>query len=218
MYSGKTTWLNMELTNLADTSFRCLKIIHVDDQRTDVASANVDGSTHNSTFQSISDRVTVVRTATLTDVDVRSYHVIGIDEAQFYPDLLDTVQKWVAAGKHVRVVGLDGDFMMRKFGQILDLVPLADQAEKMSAKCKLCLQELEGNAYKGNIFAIVGGFTCKINGNLGAQKEVGGADKYIPVCRYHHSMSSNTSTVISDVATTVTIAISDNGDPQCTAS
>ena len=187
MFSAKTTWLNMELTVRADTGFKCLKVVHIDDNRSDVASNSEDGSTHNSTFQTISDKITVVRTATLVGLDVSEYHVIGVDEAQFYPDLLAAVPDWVAQGKHVRVVGLDGDSKMCKFGKILDLIPLADAAEKVSANCQVCLQELKANDYKGNIFAITGGFTRKIAGNVDSQTDPGGSDKYMPVCRYHHS-------------------------------
>lgn len=187
MFSAKTTWLNMELTNKADTNFHCLKVVHVDDKRDDVANNSEDGSTHNSTFQRISSKIDVIRVATLAEVDVTDYHVIGVDEAHFYPDLLTTVRDWVENGKHVRVVGLDGDYKMEKFGNILDLIPLADAAEKVSATCLVCLKELKDNQYKGNIFAITGGFTRKIVDDNGNQKDVGGADKYMPVCRYHHA-------------------------------
>lgn len=190
MFSGKTTWLNMELTNLADTSFRCLKILHEDDKRPSVTSDSEDGSTHNSSFTKISKGVSVVRTSLLSNVDVTNYHVIGIDEAHFYPDLEAQVREWVEQGKHVRVVGLDGTAQMRKFGQdcgqILDLIPVAEDARKLSAKCEMCLRELQDNQYKGNIFAIQGGFTRKTGGDPNIEKDVGGADKYMPVCRYHH--------------------------------
>lgn len=191
MRSAKTTWLNMELTNKADTKFKCLKVIHTDDKRADVASSSNDGTTHNSTFRAISDKITVVRTSILAEVDVSEYHVVGVDEAQFYPDLVTTITDWVKQGKHVRVVGLDGNFKMEKFGsefgQILDLIPMADSAVKLSATCVKCLEELEANDYKGNIFAISGGFTRKIGGSMTLEKDVGGSDKYIPVCRYHHA-------------------------------
>lgn len=193
MRSAKTTWLNMELTHKADTMFRCLKIVHVDDKRKDVESSSQDGTTHNSTFKSISDKITVVHASTLAEVDVTEYHVIGVDEAQFYPDLVTTVLEWVRQGKHVRVVGLDGNFKMEKFGsefgQILHLIPAADSAVKLSATCVKCLEELQANDYKGNIFAIPGGFTRKIGGDMTSEKDVGGSDKYVPVCRYHHHCS-----------------------------
>jgi thymidine kinase len=44
---------------------------------------------------------------------------IAIDEAQFFPDLLD-FSTWAAdhEGKHLLVAGLDGDYMRRRFGQV----------------------------------------------------------------------------------------------------
>lgn len=44
---------------------------------------------------------------------------IAIDEAQFFPDLLDFCT-WAAdqEGKHLLVAGLDGDYMRRRFGQV----------------------------------------------------------------------------------------------------
>jgi thymidine kinase len=186
MYSGKTSRLNMDLTHMADTGFHCLKVVHMDDQRTDVVSNTDAGSTHNSTFTSLSKKIDVVRATHLAAVDVQTYHAVGVDEAHFYPDLLDCIKDWLSWGKHVRVAGLDGDFKMAKFGQILDLIPLSDRAEKMAATCEFCLDELKAKHYKGNILAITGSFTRKIAGDMGVQKDVGGSDKYVPVCRYHH--------------------------------
>ena len=45
--------------------------------------------------------------------------VIAVDEAQFFPDLLDfCVQAADRDAKVVLVAGLDGDFLRRQFGQV----------------------------------------------------------------------------------------------------
>lgn len=56
---------------------------------------------------------------------VEQYDVIGIDEGQFYPDLVEMVEQWVEAGKVVLVAALDGDFRRKPFGRVLELVPNA---------------------------------------------------------------------------------------------
>ena len=50
--------------------------------------------------------------------------VVGIDEAHFFPDLLDFCAHTTdALSKHVYVAGLDGDFKRRRFGQACCYVP-----------------------------------------------------------------------------------------------
>jgi thymidine kinase len=38
----------------------------------------------------------------------------------------------------VIVAALDGDFMRKPFGRILELVPLAERVEKLTAVCMIC--------------------------------------------------------------------------------
>lgn len=186
MYSGKTTRLNYELTRFADKGLSTLKIIHSDDVRDDVASADASGSTHNSSYRTLSDKITCIRASALSGIDVSRFHAIGIDESQFYPDLYKMVEQWVEVdGKHVRVSGLDGDAFKRKFGQTLDLIPMCDRVKKLNASCVICLAELEKRDFHGNIFSISAPFTKRL-GTSTEQKEVGGSSRYIPVCRYHH--------------------------------
>lgn len=188
MFSGKTTWLNGELTDLADKKFSVLKITHADDQRDDVSICDESGSTHNSSYRSLSPKIKCLRSSLLKNIDVSKYHVIGIDESQFFDDLRETVEYWVEElGKHVRVTGLCGDAFKRKFGQTLDLIPICDEIVKLSSSCQWCLDELAKTNFHGNILSIVGPFTKRLD-NSTEQKVVGGSDSYIPVCRYHHSL------------------------------
>eukprot|EP00069_Balaena_mysticetus_P020888 bmy_13156T0 len=94
--------------------------------------------------------------------------VIGIDEGQFFPDIVEFSETMANAGKTVIVAALDGTFQRKAFGTILNLVPLAESVVKLTAVCMECFREA---AYTKR---------------LGVEKEVeviGGADKYHSVCR-----------------------------------
>lgn len=96
-------------------------------------------------------------------------NAILINEGQFFPDLEEFVRLLLDNNKKVYVCGLDGDFERKKFGQILDLIPLADKVDKLTSLCSLCK-----NGNKG-IFSM----------RLTNEKEqtVVGSENYIPVCR-----------------------------------
>ena len=98
-----------------------------------------------------------------------NYDVILINEGQFFEDLFENVCEWVSIGKKVYVCGLDGDFERKKFGQILDLIPMCDKVHKLTSLCSLCK-----NGTKG-IFSL----------RLTTEKiqTVVGSKNYIPVCR-----------------------------------
>lgn len=197
MYAMKTTWLNGQLTMFADQGFTVLKVVHQNDNRQDVASNSPSGSTHNSSFTSLTSKVNYVRVSELGLVNVTGYQVVGVDEAQFFPDLLITVQSWVEEfGLNVIVVGLDGTFAKKPFGQVLDLIPLSDECIKKVASCQLCLKELSQLNYHGPVIghlAPPAPFSLKIGVSATAVNvvgsdavDVGGSEKYLAVCRYHH--------------------------------
>ncbi|OMO76924.1 Thymidine kinase [Corchorus capsularis] len=98
--------------------------------------------------------------------------VIGIDEAQFFEDLYDfCCEAADHHGKTVIVAGLDGDYLRRRFGSVLDIIPIADSVMKLTARCELCGKR----AF----------FTLRKTDET--QTEViGGADVYMPVCRQHY--------------------------------
>lgn len=95
--------------------------------------------------------------------------VILINEGQFFPDLEEFVKIMLKNNKQLYICGLDGDFERKKFGQILDLIPLCDKVYKLTSLCSLCK-----NGSKG-IFSM----------RLTNEKEqtVVGSENYIPVCR-----------------------------------
>ncbi|XP_074272878.1 thymidine kinase [Silene latifolia] len=98
--------------------------------------------------------------------------VIGIDEAQFFEDLYEFC--CTAAendGKIVVVAGLDGDYLRRSFGSVLDVIPLADTVTKLTARCELCGKR----AF----------FTLRKTEETKTEL-IGGAESYMPVCRLHY--------------------------------
>jgi thymidine kinase len=61
---------------------------------------------------------------------------IYINEAQFFPDLLDFVKRWEE--KDIYLFGLDGDFQRNPIGQILHVIPLCDKVQKLNGFCSRC--------------------------------------------------------------------------------
>lgn len=102
-------------------------------------------------------------------ISLRSAQVILINEAQFFSDLVDVVVDMLREGKQVYVCGLDGDFQRKKFGTLLDLIPLCDKVTKMTSLCSLCKN---GEA---------GIFSMRLTKET--HQTVIGSDNYIPVCR-----------------------------------
>jgi thymidine kinase len=63
------------------------------------------------------------------------HDVIGIDEGQFFPDLIEFTEALTAQGKTIIVAGLDGTFQRQPFGRILELVAQCESITKLSAIC-----------------------------------------------------------------------------------
>ncbi len=100
-------------------------------------------------------------------------HVIGIDEAQFFDDLVDFVNEQLSKKMIIIVAGLDGDYQQREFGDILKLIPIADSYQKVYSMCKICQDGTPGS------------FTKRITNHENQQILVGASEHYISVCRKH---------------------------------
>ena len=81
-------------------------------------------------------KVTAISQVTELDPMIDGMDVIGIDEGQFYPDLVEKVEEYVRKDKHIIIAALDGTFDRKPFGQIPDLIPLCDSVVKVSAICQ----------------------------------------------------------------------------------
>lgn len=65
--------------------------------------------------------------------------VIFVEEAQFFGGLFDFCRKACDEDNKIIIVsGLDGDSDRKKFGEILDLIPICDSVKKLHALCTHC--------------------------------------------------------------------------------
>jgi thymidine kinase len=104
--------------------------------------------------------------------------VILINEGQFFSDLYEVVIDMLKYNKKIYVCGLDGDFERKKFGQILDLIPLCDKVRKLTSLCSLCK---DGTA---------GIFSMRLTDDK--EQTIVGSNNYIPVCRKCYENNENT--------------------------
>lgn len=105
--------------------------------------------------------------------------VIIIEEGQFFDvSMVEDCRKIVNSdGKYLIISALSGDYKMRPFGHIHELLCIATSVEMATAYCEYCDDVVDAS------------YTVKIDGS-NDQVEVG-VDKYAPVCRKHHLMHSN---------------------------
>jgi thymidine kinase len=109
------------------------------------------------------------KTLLTSEIDLLNIEVILINEGQFFDDLYLFVEKYIQQNKQIYVCGLDGDFEKKKFGQILDIIPLSDKVTKLTALCSIC---------KNGTKAI---FSKRLTDER--EQTVIGTNSYIPVCR-----------------------------------
>lgn len=112
-----------------------------------------------------------VKLTDLIGCSIEDYDVIAVDEAQFFQGLRSFVEIALSQGKHVILAGLDGDFRQRPFGEIFDVLPLADEVLKLCALCMTCKD------------GTLGPFTKRCVSTSQVQELIGGSEVYRASCR-----------------------------------
>ena len=168
MFAGKTTTLIKRLENLAREGKR----IEVLKPKRDTRYSTTEIVTHDGV------RLPCVCVGCLDEFVYRSgdsyknSKVLGIDEGQFFEDLVEFCNRAVDEDdKIVIVAGLDGCQKKKKFGRILDLVPNSNSIVKLNAKCGIC-----GNPAP---------FTFRTVPD--SENMIGGAESYTSFCRECHT-------------------------------
>lgn len=113
------------------------------------------------------------------DLNIKDIKYLIIDEGQFINNLVPGVKKLVDDYNiNVIIAGLDGDFNREPIGDILELIPFADQVIKKNAICGYI--DCNNNAI----------FTYK-KSNDNSIVDVGSNEKYMSMCRTHYTEAMN---------------------------
>eukprot|EP00761_Pharyngomonas_kirbyi_P013555 gb/GECH01013584.1/.p1 GENE.gb/GECH01013584.1/~~gb/GECH01013584.1/.p1 ORF type:complete len:220 (+),score=44.22 gb/GECH01013584.1/:1-660(+) len=160
MFAGKTTELIRRIKRYTIAQKKCLLIKY----RKDTRYSDDCMATHDR------QQVMALPCDQLSETEeiMNKYDVIGIDEGQFFPDVVDFAEKAANAGKVVIVSALSGTFQRRPFGKVLEVIPLAEQITRLTAVCMICHRDAS--------------FTRRLIASDDVEV-IGGADKYIAVCR-----------------------------------
>ena len=158
MFAKKTTELLKWARNYKSTGLNVLLINHCSDTRYG----------ENKIISHDKDSEISVFLEYLRDANIQDYQVIIIDEAQFFTDLFKYVTYWADSfNVKIIVAGLSGTSEREPFGDILKLLPHADEIMHLKAKCNICDDEAIYSKFIGDGLPTIG------------------TEAYIPVCRKH---------------------------------
>jgi thymidine kinase len=163
MFSGKTTELMRRLLRYKLAKMSNVVIKYSKDTRytTETKLATHDNYTCDAlSVSSLAEAETMV--------NMSEYRVIGIDEFQFLPDVVEFADKMANSGKIVIAAGLDSTFQRKPFGNALGLMAISEFVTKLSGVCTVCYKEAAFSRRLGSETAV---------------EVIGGADKYEVVCR-----------------------------------
>jgi thymidine kinase len=167
MFSGKSSELIRRINRERSINKKILVINYLGDNRYSKDSV----TTHDLTKVKC---LKLDKLMSLNENIINGYDSFFIDEGQFFPDLYPFVKMVVEkCNKHVVVSGLDGDSNRNSFGDIIKLIPISDTVDKLTAYCIRCNN------------GTLGPFTKKISTSESVV-DIGGIDKYLPVCRKHY--------------------------------
>jgi len=183
MYSGKSSYLINKINISVVKRENILVINHISDTRyNDNKITNHNNIAIDAVlFTKLNEIFEYIKT---NNINLDELNHIYIDEAQFFPDLEETIielieqytnfenNKTFNKTLNITCVGLDGDFQQNVFneGQLLKLISKADTITKLYSKCYKCGKQAS--------------FTKRISTNK-AQFLVGSKDDYVASCYIH---------------------------------
>ncbi|CAD5117465.1 DgyrCDS6233 [Dimorphilus gyrociliatus] len=166
MFSGKTSELIRRMKRFQVANYHCLVVKYENDTRYDQQCL----ATHDKQVLS------AVSTSKLEKIRqlAENCDVIGVDEGQFFPDIVEFCEDMANRGKIIIISALDGTFQRKPFGEILELVPLAENVTKLTAVCMTCYGDASFTKRKGGEKEI---------------EVIGGMEKYLAVCRTCYNLN-----------------------------
>ncbi|KAL3093213.1 hypothetical protein niasHT_022663 [Heterodera trifolii] len=128
MFSGKTT----ELFRLAQRYILAGRKVAVVKYALDTRYDESHACTHDKR------KMEAISATKMEDAfeELNKFDVIGIDEGQFFKDIVKYAQELANTGKTVIIAALNGDYRQEPFQNVAMLIPLAEKIEKLSAVCR----------------------------------------------------------------------------------
>jgi thymidine kinase len=167
MFSGKTTNMVAEVERFAIAKHSCVIIKHSRDVRFNHLASSGGIVTHRGDEKC---RIPIIEAEKLADIEhlVHEYEVVGVDEAQFYPDGPEYINKWALSGKQIVTACLNSDFMARPIVRSAEIIIMSNEAIKLDAVCMVCSDDAP--------------FTRRLTSSTDVEV-IGGKDIYQAVCR-----------------------------------
>ncbi len=167
MFSGKTSAL-INIAKMQKLLEKKVLIINYEGD-TRYSSSNVITTHDNVSFDCTSCCKDLLFMISSTN-NYKEANIICINEGQFFDNLVEFCVKACEDFKDVYVCGLDGDYLKRPFGEILNLIPHCESVCKLQAMCMSCKNGTPAS------------FTKKLT-NSDQLVEIGDTEIYMPVCR-----------------------------------
>lgn len=135
MKAGKTDDILRQYNKYTSISKNVCIINHVYDEiRTNKKNSI---RTHNGVFFNAISTNSLLKIT--EEPDYQNAEIVIIDESQFFTDLYIFIDDQLNfTTKKFYIYGLSGDVNQKKIGQILDIIPLADEIEHYRAYCSVC--------------------------------------------------------------------------------
>ena len=161
MFAGKSTELLKRINLLEIAGKRVLRVKFSADNR-------YENKCMIATHSGLSCEAVPVTTLSELGEAWRGFDVIGIDEGQFFTDIVEFSELCANQSKIVIISSLQGTFYRQSFPNIIQLIPLCESVVKLAAICKLCKSSAS--------------FTFR-TADENCHSLIGGAEMYMPLCR-----------------------------------
>nr|BAA77559.1 thymidine kinase [Canarypox virus]BAA77564.1 thymidine kinase [Canarypox virus] len=163
MFSGKTTELVRLIRRFMISGRKCIIIKHCSDSRYTEGDLEAIYTHDKISMEALSCSKLL---PLIPKID--NFEVIGIDEGQFFEDIVEFSEIMANKGKTVIIAALNGDFKRQLFGNIFKLLSLSESVTSLTAICAVCKNEAS--------------FSKRMTDDKDV-KVIGGKEMYTAVCR-----------------------------------
>lgn len=171
MFSGKSTELLRNIKRYKIKKKKTIVISYIGDNR--YSKENILSTHDRLEYPAIKCSKLKEHLSFLMDFDV-----IGIDEGQFYADLVEVSELLANNGKIVVIAALNGNFKREPFDTISKIIPKCEYINNITAVCFNCNEEAS--------------YSLRLINNE-SEILIGGEDYYKPVCRACYNKLTNKS-------------------------